>query len=780
VFKLFDRYLIKELIPPFFLGLLITTFVFLMNEILLLSEIFITKGVPFETTLNILIYLIPSIIAFTLPMSVLMGVLGGLSRLSSDSEIMAFKTLGISYKRLLRPIFIFSLVGWLLTSFLTLYLAPRANYKWVQTLSQSVLAKVQLEINPREFNESIPNIIIFIQDISPDKNWQNIFLYLSRNRKEPKVILARKGRLNFYPKKKRAIMELSEGTVHSYPEDDPEKYSITTFKKLDEEINVESLFPSLYKKKRVREKDIKELIQDLSLLRRDLKVKPDNEENKLIIQQTKRNYISHWVEIHKKFALSFACLVFAFLGLPLGAYTRKGGRTSGFTISLAIILIYYVLITAGEKMAMEGQISAWVGMWGPNIILAGVGLYLFTKALQEKALFSWLSFLKNLRMKNPFSFPQKKAAGKGPRLSLRFPNILDRYLLRKYLLIFTLVFLTLLLILIIITFFERIDNVYEHNKPIWMLLEFIRYNIPGFIHYILPVAALTATLLSLGLLTKSNEITAMKACGLSLYRIIIPVILMGIVASFCSFYLQERVLPYANKRAEEVWNKINDVPPRSYGYLDRRWVLNQEKNRIYNYNYFDPERSVFSQLSIYDIDLSSWFLKRRIYSEKGVLEDHQLDLINCWLREFKQGFPLKYKKSSELKLSPVEEKSYFLKEWKEPDQMSYQELRRYTRDVEKMGFATAKFKVALNYKLSFPLASLIMTLLGIPFAFSMGKKGALVGIGLSLAIAAVYWGAIGLFKSLGDVSYLNAFLAAWSPDLIFSLIAIYLIFTLRT
>ncbi len=751
-----------------------------MNEILLLSEIFITKGVPLKTTINILVYLLPSIIAFTLPMSVLMGILGGLSRLSSDSEIMAFKTLGISYKRLLWPIFIFSFGGWLLTSFLTLYLAPRANYKWVQTLSKSVLAKVQLEINPREFNESLPDTVIFIQDISPDKSWQNIFVYLSRDRKEPKVILARKGRLNFYPEKKRAILELFEGTLHSYPEAESEKYRITTFKELDEEINVEGLFPSLSDKKRVREKDIKELITDLSLIKKELKAQQEKPENRLIMQQTTRNYISHWVEIHKKFALPFACLVFAFLGLPLGASTRKGGRTSGFTISLGIILIYYVLITAGEKIAMDGKISAWAGMWGPNIILAGVGLYLFNKALKEKPLFSWFSSIKNRSKKASRSSPKKKAAGKGPRLSLRFPNILDRYLLRKYLLIFTLVFLALLLISIIITFFERIDNIYEHNKSIWMLLEFIRYNIPEFIHYILPVAALTATLLSLGLLTKSNEITAMKACGISLYRVILPVILMGFIASFCSFYLQERVLPYANKKAEQIWNKINDVPPRSYSYLDRRWVLNQEHNRIYNYKYFDPERSVFSQLSIYDIDLSSWSLKRRIFSEKGFLEDHQLSLINCWLREFERGRPIGYKKSSEFRLIPVEEKSYFLKEWKEPDQMSYQELSNYTRDVEKRGFETAKFKVALNYKLSFPLASLIMTLLGIPFAFSMGKRGTLVGIGLSLAIAAAYWGAIGLFKSLGDVSYLNAFLAAWSPDIIFTLIAIYLIFTLRT
>jgi lipopolysaccharide export LptBFGC system permease protein LptF len=112
--------------------------------------------------------------------------------------------------------------------------------------------------------------------------------------------------------------------------------------------------------------------------------------------------------------------------------------------------------------------------------------------------------------------------------------------------------------------------------------------------------------------------------------------------------------------------------------------------------------------------------------------------------------------------------------------MSYKELRQYIEELEERDFDTVRFKVDLNYKVSFPLASLIMTLLGIPFAFSMGKKGTLVGIGLSIAIAMIYWGGIGIFKSIGYLNYLSAFLAAWGPNLIFGLIGLYLLFTLRT
>ena len=782
--KFFDRYIIKEIVPPFFIGLLIYTFVLLMNQILQLSEIFITRGVAFKAAVTIFIHLVPSILAFTVPMAVLMGVLGGLSRLSSDSEIMAFKTLGISYKRLLRPVLIFSLCGWLFTSYLALYLAPHSNYKLIQTLYQTILTKVQFKINPREFNESIPNTVIFIQGITQEKEWENVFVYLSNPPEEPRVISAKKGKLNFYPEMKRAVLELFDGTLHSYPLSDPDKYGVTSFEKIEEEINVESLFTSFSEKKRVREKDIGELFKDIKIIKQDLAKLRIEEggttEKEFDNSRRWKDYISYWIEIHKKFALPFVCLIFGILGLPLGASTRKGGRTSGFTISLGIILVYYVLITTGEEMAINGKLSPLLGIWGPNILLLLIGFYLFLKSQKESKLFAGLSrFFR--RRKEEESFPKKRIFSRNwPRLPLRFPNILDRYTLRKYLAIFLFVFFSLLLIFVIVTFIDRIDNIHKHNKSLMLLFEYIRYRIPEFTHYILPVAALATTLLSLGLLTKFNEITAMKACGISLYRITLPVVLMAVLVSFLSFYLQENILPNSNKKVEEIWDKINDVPPRSYSYLDRRWVLSKEKNRIYHYNYFDREKSVFSQLSIYDFDPSTWSFQRRTYSERGYLSEGHLSLANCWYRDFVNGRPTKFEKSEKMDLSIVEDRSYFLKERKVPEQMSYRELGQYIEELEERDFDTVRFKVDLNYKVSFPLASLIMTLLGIPFAFSMGKRGTLVGIGLSIVIAMIYWGGIGIFKSLGYLNYLDAFLAAWGPNLIFGLIGLYLLFTLRT
>jgi LPS export ABC transporter permease LptF/LPS export ABC transporter permease LptG len=803
--KFFDRYLLREIIPPFFIGLLIYSFVLLMNQVFLLADLFIAKGVALLVVIQIFLYLIPSILAFAVPMSVLMGILAGLGRLSSDSEIVAFRTLGIRNSRLLRPILIFAVGGWLVTSYLALYLAPRANYKWVQTLTQSVLAKVQLKINPREFNEQIPQTVIFIQDITPDNRWENIFVYLTHSAEEPRAIFARSGRLNFFPDAKRATLELFDGTIHAVPLPNPDRYSITYFNRIEEEISIESLFGQFSSEKRVREKDIGELLQGVKAIGAD-QVRLEAERKKLAaesrptrdaeirlkeidrsLSQNHRASRSHWVEIHKKFALPFVCLIFVLLGIPLGVSTKKGGRSSGFTISLVIILIYYILITAGEKSAMDGRISPLLGMWGGNILFLLAGAYLFIRTSRESPLVRLSSLVTNRKKTKKVIIrvrvPRRAAkifAWSWPRRSLRFPNILDRYIMRKFWVIFFLVFFALLSISVIVTFFDRIDNVYEHNKSLALFSQYIEYRIPEFIHYILPVAVLTATLLTLGLLTKSNEITAMKACGVSVYRLILSIIFIAGLVSFFSFALQERLLPSANRKAEETWNRINDRPARSYNFLDRRWVLSKKKDRIYHYSYYEPISGVFSQLSVYDVNLASWSLERRIYADKARLQGNTLGLLKGWSRSFQGDWPTDFEVFKDRDLQLEEEPAYFVKEWKEPSLMNYGELKKYTAEVKEMGFETTKFKVDLFSKISFSFVSLIMALLAVPFAFSMGKRGTLVGLGLSILIAMIYWGALGVFQSLGYMKFLSAFLAAWGPNLIFGPIGLYLLFRLRT
>ncbi len=779
----FDRYILKEVLPPFLVGLLLYTFVLLMNQILILTEQLVTRGVSVGSTALLFLFLMPAILAFTVPMAVLMGILAGLSRLSSDSEIVAFKTLGVSNTRLLRPLLIFSVGGWLLASFLSLYLAPRSNYRYVQTYISSVMGKVPFRISPRVFNDSLPNTMIFIQEEDRQGDWKNILMYFTSKPDEPRLVLAKSGRLRLFPEKRRAVIELADGVEYTFPQSAPEKYNITYSKNLWEEMPIENLFAALPAEKNVRMMDIGELLNhrvnlagEVRRLRGGGPVAPGAEG----LEATARDLRSTLIEIHKKFALPFACLIFVFLGLPLGSTTRKGGRTSGFTISIGIIVVYYILITAGEEIARDGKISPFLGMWGPNILFIVLSVYLFIRTNRESP---FLLFLRKLGRRKAGE-PARAATPLPPRrpalYRLPFPNILDRYIMRKFIGLFLLVFAGLMALTVVVTFFERLNVLYEHNKPVGLLAQFIWFSSPQFIYYILPVAALTATLLVLGVMTKFNEVTAMKACGISLYRIVLPVAVLAVGVGLLFFYLQERVLPGANIRAQRVWDIILDLPSRSYSSLGQSWMVNKTKDRFYSFGHFDPGRSAFGRLAIYDVDPSTWSVRRRLFAERAYLEDKTLHLEKGWSWDFSEGAPVRFEKISSLNLVLNEGRDFFMKKGKEPSQMSLGELGSYIREVRDLGFDTVRYRVDLHYKISFPFVCVIMTLLGIPFAFSMGKRGTLVGIGLSFVIAMVYWGMIGLFKGLGYAGSLNVFLAAWGPNVIFGLAGLYGMLTLRT
>ncbi len=782
MFKLFDRYILKEIISPFILGLFAYTFVLLMNQILDMSKLFIERDIPFQVVLVLLIYLIPAMMAFSLPMSVLLGILSGLSRMSSDIEITALKTLGVSYKRLARPLLVFALCVWILTSYLSLYVAPHANHKWMQTVFNSVLSKVQLKINPREFNETIPNTMLFVQDVTRDNEWQNIIVYFSKPLEEPQLIYAKTGRINFFPEQKRASLELINGVRHSYLLSDPEeKYTVVKFGSMVVDVEVSSFFQDFSEKKYVREKDIIELKADVRVIREEMNLFAPEEKEGLEYLQKKRDFTAHRIEIQKKYAIPFACFIFALLALPLGATTKKGGRTSGFTISIGVIIIYYVLITAGEQMARDGKISAELGMWGPNIIFTIAAVLIFF--ISSKESFRWIfsSLFRTKRKERlPSNVKARPVRPKRSRYYLRFPNILDRYITKKFLSIFLLIFFSLISVFIIITFFEQIDEIYAHNKTIQDFLTYLMYRIPEFILYTLPICAMASSLLCLGFLTKTNEITAMKACGMSVYRIIAPIVVLSCMVSVVSFYLQENISPYSNKKAEEKWNEIIETSPRSYNQLDQRWVMGKKRNRFYYYKHFDPNIPAFSDLSIYEFEPDSWSLKKRYFAEKAYFQEGKILLVNCWYRDFQDNIPINFESRETLELIDAEDQRYFVKEWKYSEQLNFGELSAYIDDIDEKGFETVQYRVDLNYKVSFPLAGLVMTLLGIPFAFSMGKRGTLVGVGLSLFFAMIYWGAMGIFKSLGYIHFLSPFIAAWGPNLLFGLIGLYLLFNLRT
>lgn len=774
----FDRYVLREVTTPFLVGLAVYSFALLMNQLLLYPELFIARGVSLRTTLSLLLNVIPGILAFTVPMALLMGVLAGLSRLSSDSEITAFKSLGIRHSRLLAPLLLFGLAGWAATSYLAMQAAPVSNYRFQKTFASALAQRAETQVSPRVFNEPIPGLTIFYREAGPSRGWDKVFIASGDSPMTPRIILAAHGRLSVSPESRRAVLRLSEVVEHQVVLDEPDTYPLTFSGQADEELDGEKLFPAYAAVKREREKTLGELRTSRAeaAARREEAVRTGDA---LARGQAEEDLRRHEVEIHKKYSLPFACWIFIFLGLPLGVSTRKGGRTSGFTLSIVIIFIYYVMITAGENMAVRGRVEPWLGMWGANIVFAALAAWLFLASAREVPLLGRLGSRRAPAAEGGAGAGEPVAAVRRRRLRLLLP-ILDRYILRKYLFIAGLSFASLVVISAIITFFEQIDNLYEHGKPMALLLTYVWYRMPEFIHIGIPVLALTATLLTFGLLTKSNELTAMKACGISVFRAVMPALLMAVLAGGLSFWVQERVLPGSNRRAQAAWNELNDVPARTMTVFHRRWVSNPSRDRFYHYQYFDPDQAAWSGLQVFELDVERWAVQRRWYAERAELRGATVVLRNGWVREFRDAVPIGYDRFEVREMPLLDDKSLFFAEAKEPSQMTYGELKRHVREIRGLGFDARRPLVDLAVKAAFPWTALVMTLLGLPFAFAMGKRGALVGIAASVGIAAFYWVLLGVFRSLGYVGYLNALLAAWGPNLLFGFLGGWLFLKVRT
>jgi LPS export ABC transporter permease LptF/LPS export ABC transporter permease LptG len=773
--RLIDRYLLREVVPPFVIGLLLVSFVLLMNQVLLLADLFIDKGVPVLQALRVLGLLVPSILVFALPMAVLMGVLGGLARLSADSEIVALRSLGVGPRRLARPLFLFGLGGFLVTLPLALYLAPRANHGWVRTMTDTVLARVRLKVEPLEFNETLPGLVFLVKGVGEDNVWHDVFAYLGRDPADPRLVMARSGTIRLFPERRRAILELSDGLVYAGPLAASGEDTLTAFERLEEEVDVEGLFPAGSSAKRVREKDIGELARDLEALKA-LRTSG---------QADPRQIRAHQIEIHKKLALPAACLVFALIGLPLGVITGRAGRTGGFSLGLVIILLYYVLITAGEKAAMDGRFSAFLGMWGPDIALAVAGLCFLAAPLRGKA----FSRRRSSRPEPPPrpAPPSGAAAPPGPgrlrrpaALSIRFPGLLDRYVSRKFLALLALVLAALTATAFLATFFESLSDVLQRGQPVGLLVRYVWFKLPGFLAFLLPVAVLTAALLALGFLARTNEATAMRASGVSAYRTVLPVLILAAAAGGLAFLVQDRVVPASQARAEAAWSALNDLPPRSSSAINRHWMLAGGIDRIYHYDYFEPDTSTFGRLSIFEIDVARWTLTRRTYAEKARFDGDVLAYRDGWIRDYGASPAPPFARRAAGRLDVTGDRDAFRSPPLEPPQMTYRDLRRYTSEVRAMGFPAVRLRAELSQKTALPFVSLIMALLAVPFGFWMGRKGTLVGVGLSVVLAMAYWGAFAVFRSLGTAGALTPFLGAWGANILFGLAGLVGLLRLRT
>lgn len=395
--KIIDRYIIKEIAGPLILGLSIFTFALFMGRMVELTELVIVKGVDLSTVLQLFLYIMPSLLVLTIPMSMLLGTLVAFGRLSADSEITALKANGIGLYRLWLPGLVVAVVCFLVTFYLTLFALPWANYGFKQTVFKILNTSTTAALRERVFNTMFKDFIIYTQRVDDkEKKLEGVFISDQRDPKVFRIINAREGQILADQVNQQIIIDLKKGTIHQYNPKNLEKYQILNFESLR---FTHDLSKSLALTEKAKKTD-----RDMTL----------EELNERIVRRKKSGEPSwnYQVEWHKKFAMPAVCFALILLGPPLGVQARRSGRMTGFTISLVLIFIYYLLITVGEALGDKGKIPPILAMWGPDFILGGLGAYALTRTARE-APFKPLLMVIDLtwrayRLLNPFAKKEKE------------------------------------------------------------------------------------------------------------------------------------------------------------------------------------------------------------------------------------------------------------------------------------------------------------------------------------------------------------------------------------
>lgn len=779
--RILDRYIVREVFRHALLGLAVFTFVFFVPQLVQLMELFVRHAGSGSQVAILFLSLIPNVLTFTVPMSVLIGVLLGLGRMSADSEMIALTALGIGRRRILLPVGVLALAGAGVTLMMTLWLGPQAVTTFRSIRATLLTSQISFQVQPRVFDERFPPVVLYVNDVTASgTQWHGVFLAEAGGENGSRLTLAEKAIVIAEPKQGKLELHLQGGTTHEFSRQDPDRYSVTAFGQSDWPIEVSGLVAPQPREQINAERSLRQLLAERGARWREARV-----------------------ELHRRLAFPMACLAFALVAVPLGAQPRRGGRAAGSLIAVLMIAAYYLLFVMGAGFARQGTLSPAAGIWLADALLVLLGLALLPRMEQFRGESQWIRPFGRLKIWKRLLRRRKararaaasaKAAngtngGNGPGEfaealvpnSGSFPRLMDLYLLRRFFFHFALLMATFVFLFETFTFFELLDDIARHRVPFLIVVSYFQYLAPYLLYQLAPLGALMAALVTLGIMSKNNEIVACRASGISLYRLALPLLLAGLALSGAMAVLDSLYLPYSNQRQDALRNQIKGRPPQTYA-RPQKWIFGED-SKIYNYDLFDSSQNLFAGLSVVELDPATFQIKRRVFASRAQWSESQKMWIleSGWVRDFADGTVARYQRFSVADLPELSEPpSYFNREVLQASQLNLMELRKYIADLQRAGFDVSALRVQSHVKLAFPLIAPVSMLLAIPFAFLVGTRGAISGVSLGVAIGIVYWTAARLLEAMGGVGQLPPMLAGWSPDLIFFFLGMYFFLKMPT
>jgi LPS export ABC transporter permease LptG len=775
--KILSRYVFREILTSSFLATALATFVIFLKGIGKLFELLVhsAKG---PAIVELFVLALPPILLLSIPFGVLVGILVGLGRLSSDNEIIAMRSGGVSARIVVAPVLTFALGAVLVSGICAVWLNPLAIKAEYRILNAVAAAQVTANVEPRVFVENFTSdsTVLYVDDVASETgsvaHWKGVFIAdltppgerktgFKEAQPGPAVTVAREAQAVPDVQHNRIQLTLQDYGFHAAP-----YHSIAPMQAWALQSNPEQ---------KQSAKPFSEMFT--GELRAYIRKTPKSTQDGTDAR----------IELHRRFALPIACLMLALVGIPLGISSRKGGQSAGYIWAIFLsFFCYYLGYIALTGLARSHSLGVDLASWLPNIAfgLAGIVMIARMETPGDRDLLGnvrqligrWVSYLSESPLLRRLARSRESGG-----MKFAIFQILDSYVLSSFLFYFFVTLACFVTMTQVFTFFDLLGDIVKNQVPMSHVVRYHLFLTPELVYDTLPMAVLVSILATFGVMTKNNEVTAFKACGISVRRLGLPVLLMSGVLSTALFAFDYSYIPQANQIQDAYLNEIKGRVAQTYLHPDRKWIIHDY--RIFYVKYFDPSEKVMVEPYVFELDPKSFHVLREISASRARWQQN----INAWVWE--QGVARDLCGIDECKVQNftvttfpeiAETPEDFLKLVKLDKQMNYHELAGYIRDLQQSGFDTVKLHVQYYKKFAVPVFALIMALISVPFGFLVGNRGAMTGVGVGIAVAMAYL-AIGLlFDQFGNVNLLPAMVAAWAPDALFSAAGLYLMLRMRS
>jgi lipopolysaccharide export system permease protein len=756
--RLIERYIIGSIFPYALAAFVLLTGILFVQQSGRYFETIFQTVVPAGFMYHLALAIFPTVLIFTVPMAVLSGTIIGLGRMSSDSELVAMRAAGVSRWHFLVPTLLIGAIATVVSLQLNLNEAPRAQQQLRATALRGALYKLDSPVEPQTFTTDIPGYAVFVREGDKSRGqWGGVFLRAADNDGTIRLITARSGRIDSSEEKSELVLNDAVQTRLPPATSTNQQYVVERLAQLRVLINT-------------GRGDLLARLQ-----------RPEVKSDEMTFNEL-RQFISHsdgpqkreaTLILHKRLALSFSPLVFSFFGAVLALRMRRGSRGFGALVSLFVMLIYYLLIIAGEQMTRGGTIPPIVGGWLATTITLLIGFTLF---LSDRMLASgWL--------KKPKQILEADSTTAGERRKRRFsiwsfPSLLDLSVVRTMCFSFLFGFVALVILFDVFTSFELWRFLTAKGGTLKMLAEYLFYLMPLVSVELFPASILVASLLTYSLIARRREAVAWWASGQSVYRLMLPGLVFAMTVATASWLIQEKIMPQANVKQDNLRLRIRGNIAQSAG-AEKRWLVSSDGLRIYSYD-FDDRRQALLSPAIYEFDAARIGLKRVISGDDAHwVGPNQLEIKTVQWFELDQAQVAK-QSAEKMTIEGVDPPAVFRPTVDRPSQLDSTRLRTYIHTLKARGADTATLALGLQRKYAAPFSVIIMALIGMPLAVSLGQKSTVIALCSAVVISLLFWLLSSGFQQLGEHGLLPPEAAAWTPIAIFAGSAFYFISRVRT